>query len=65
MAEDLLLIELKANDGFLPIHEAILFTYMRMLQKPKGILINFNCTNIFKNGQKTLINDLYTALPAE
>ena len=65
MAEDLLLVELKANDGLLPIHEAILFTYMRMLQKPKGVLINFNCTNIFKNGQKTLINNLYKALPLE
>ncbi|MBC7827299.1 MAG: GxxExxY protein [Chitinophagaceae bacterium] len=63
MAEDILLIELKAIDGLLPIHEAILFTYMRMLQKPKGILINFNCTNIFKSGQKTLVNDIYAALP--
>ena len=52
MAEDILLIELKAVDGLLPIHEAILLTYMRMLEKPKGVLINFNCTNIYKNDQK-------------
>jgi GxxExxY protein len=65
MAEDLLLIELKAIDGLLPIHEAVLLTYMRMLQKPKGILINFNCINIFKEGQKTLVNNLYAALPLE
>jgi hypothetical protein len=34
------------------------------LQKPKGVLINFNCTNIFKEGQKTLVNENYAALPA-
>ena len=65
LVEDLLLAELKAIDGLLPIHEAVLLTYMRMLQKPKGILINFNCTNIFKSGQKTLVNDIYAALPKE
>jgi GxxExxY protein len=65
MVEEILLIELKAIDGLLPVHEAILLTYMRMLEKPKGILINFNCTNIFKNGQKTLVNQLYSALPEQ
>jgi GxxExxY protein len=65
LVEDVLCVELKSNDGFLPIHESILFTYMRMLQKPKGILINFNCVNIFKEGQKTLVNDLFAALPDE
>ena len=33
-------------------HEAVLFSYMQMPQKPKGILINFHCLNIFKEGQK-------------
>lgn len=65
MAEDSLLIELKAINGLFPIHEAVLLTYMRMLKKPKGILINFNCTNMFKCGQKTLVNELYAALLAE
>ena len=63
MVENNLLVELKAIDGLLPIHEAILLTYMRMLEKPKGILINFNCTNIFKSGQKTLVNELFASLP--
>ncbi|MGZ3925294.1 MAG: GxxExxY protein, partial [Flavisolibacter sp.] len=58
-----LCVELKAIDGLLPIHEAVLLTYMRMLEEPKGILINFNCTNIFKEGQKTLVNELFAALP--
>jgi PD-(D/E)XK nuclease superfamily len=51
-------------DGLLPIHEAVLLTYMRLLAKPKGILINFNCLNIFKSGQKTFVNSFYSELPA-
>src|SRR5437762_2738649 len=54
LVEDILSVELKSIEVFSPIHEAILLSYMRMLQKPKGILINFNCLNIFKEGQKTL-----------
>ena len=65
LAEDLLIIELKAVEGLLPIHEAILLTYMRLLEKPKGLLINFNCTNIVKAGQKTLVNRIYGSLPPE
>ncbi len=65
LAEDVLVVELKAIDGLLPIHDAVLLTYMRLLGKPKGILINFNYTNIFKAGQKTLVNNLYGSLPME
>ena len=36
-----------------------------MLKKPKGVLINFNCVNIFKEGQKTLVNELFALLPNE
>ena len=63
--EDILCVELKSIDGLLPIHDAILLTYMKMLKKPKGVLINFNCVNIFKEGQKTLVNELFALLPNE
>lgn len=63
LVEDALCVELKAQEGLLPIHEAVLLSYMSMLNKPKGILINFHCLNIFKSGQKTLVNDLFTSLP--
>ena len=63
LVEDLICVELKAHEGLLPIHDAVLFSYMQMLQKPKGILINFHVTNIFKQGQKTLVNQLYSILP--
>ncbi|MEP6617372.1 MAG: GxxExxY protein [Ginsengibacter sp.] len=65
LVEDILCVELKAQEGLLPIHDAILLSYMQMLQKPKGVLVNFHCVNIFKAGQKTLINSLFSLLPEE
>ena len=35
-------VELKAVDGFLPIREAQLITYLRLGAFPVGLLINFN-----------------------
>jgi GxxExxY protein len=63
MVEDLIVVEIKAIDGLLPIHEAQLLTYLKLLEKPKGILINFNCTNIYKEGQKTMVTELFASLP--
>jgi GxxExxY protein len=63
LVEDILCVELKTQQGLLPIHDAVLLSYMQLLQKPKGILINFHCVNIFKEGQKTLVNNLFSSLP--
>ena len=65
LVEEILCVELKAQEGLLPIHDAVLLSYMQMLQKPKGILINFHCVNIFKDGQKTLVNSLFSELSEE
>jgi GxxExxY protein len=65
LVEDLIITELKSNEGIAPIHISITLTYMRMMEKAKGVIINFNCTNIFKEGQKTLVNDLFAKLPKE
>jgi GxxExxY protein len=65
LVDDILCVELKAQEGLLPIHDAVLLSYMQMLQKPKGILINFHCTNIFKDGQKTLVNNMFSLLSEE
>lgn len=63
LIEDVIIVEIKSVEIILPVHQAKLLTYMKLLQKPKGILINFNCTNIFKEGQRTLVNNLYGELP--
>ncbi|MDY0342730.1 MAG: GxxExxY protein [Lentimicrobium sp.] len=65
LVNNLIIVELKAADTLLPIHEAQLLTYLRLLQKPKGILINFKCTNIFKEGQRTFVTEMYRNLPVE
>ena len=61
--ENILVVELKAIESILPIHEAQILTYMKLLTVPKGLMINFNTVNIFREGQKTYVNDLYRSLP--
>lgn len=61
--EDTLVIELKSVKQLTPVHEAQLLTYMKLLEAPKGILINFHCYNLFKNGQKTFVNNFFRSLP--
>ena len=61
--ENCLVVELKAVSEINPMHEAQLLTYMKLLKAPKGILINFNCFNIFNDGQKTFVNEYFRELP--
>jgi GxxExxY protein len=60
--EKSLVLELKAIEKVLPIHEAQLLTYMKLLEAPIGLIINFNVTHIFKEGQKSYVNELYRYL---
>ena len=61
--ENILPVELKSVETILPIHEAQIITYMKLLEAPEGLLINFNVTNIFKEGQKTFVDESYRNLP--
>lgn len=63
LVEDLLVVEIKSVAAFAPIFDAQLLTYMNLLEKPKGVLLNFNVVNIFSEGQKTMVNRVFTALP--
>jgi GxxExxY protein len=60
--EEMLIVELKSVKKILQIHEAQILTYMKLLEVPIGLLINFNVTNIYKEGQKTYVNELYRHL---
>jgi GxxExxY protein len=42
LVEDCVLIEAKAVERILPIHKAQLLSYMKLLNIPVGLLINFN-----------------------
>lgn len=61
---DCFIAELKAEKQMPSIFEAQLLTYMKLLKAPKGILINFYSTNIFKEGQKTYVNEYFRHLPS-
>jgi GxxExxY protein len=65
LVDDAIVVEIKAMDAIAPVFEAQLLTYMKLLKKPKGILINFNCANLFKEGQKTYVNEFFRELPEE
>ena len=61
--EQCLVIELKSVTEMNKVFDAQLLTYMKLLKCPKGILINFNCSNIFKEGQRTFVNEYFSLLP--
>ncbi len=42
LAEDCLLLELKCVQEILPIHKAQLLSYMKLLDVPLGLIINFH-----------------------
>jgi GxxExxY protein len=63
LIENILTVEIKSVESILPIHEAQLLTYMKLLRSPKGLMINFNVLNIYKDGQKTYVNELFRNLP--
>ncbi|WP_412850271.1 GxxExxY protein [Chryseobacterium sp. PMSZPI] len=62
LVNDTVIIELKAVEEILPIHEAQLLTYMKVLKKPQGLLINFFTNNITKS-LKPFINEYFRELP--
>lgn len=55
LIEDEIVVELKAVEKILPIHEAQLLTYLRLAKTRLGLLINFNVPRL-KDGFKRLIN---------
>src|SRR5262245_16899085 len=52
LVEDKLVIELKSVEALLPIFEAQILTYMRLADKPLGLLMNFNA-QVLKHGLKS------------
>jgi GxxExxY protein len=49
LIEDQVIIELKAVEELLPVHQAQLLTYLKLAGKRLGLLINFN-TPLLKDG---------------
>jgi GxxExxY protein len=65
LVEDLIVVELKSVEELTDVHKAQILTYLNFMKKPKGILINFRCSNIFYKGQQTFITPEYSKLSLE
>ncbi len=62
LVNDIIVVELKTVECLLPVHEAQLLTYMKLLEKPQGLLINFYTDNITKS-LKPMVNEFFRDLP--
>jgi GxxExxY protein len=49
------IVEIKASEKILPVHESQLLTYLRLTGLPLGLLINFN-VSVVKDGIVRKIN---------
>lgn len=58
LVENEIIIELKAVEVLLPVHEAQLLTYLKLADKKLGLLINFNVTKLVV-GFKRMINGYF------
>ena len=56
IVEDEIILEIKAVDQLLPIHEAQLLSYLRIANRRVGLLMNFH-VSVLKNGLKRIVND--------
>lgn len=54
LVEEEVLVEVKAVEMLLPLHEAQLMTYLKLSERPLGLLINFN-VRLLKDGIKRII----------
>jgi GxxExxY protein len=55
LVEDSVIIELKAVEKVIPLHEAQLISYLKLSGKKVGLLLNFNVTRL-KDGITRLAN---------
>ncbi len=64
LVNDLIVIEEKSVEQMIPLYKAQLLSYLRLTEKPKGLLINFNCENI-KDHLVSLVTEEFAKLPKE
>jgi len=62
LVNDCVLVELKAVETVHPVYDAQILSYMKLLKKPKGLLINFH-VEVLRKGVKPFVNEHFSALP--
>ena len=58
LVENEIIIEVKAVDIILPVHEAQIISYLKLAEKKLGFLINFNVP-LLKQGFRRFVNDFF------
>ncbi|GAO39695.1 hypothetical protein SCH01S_38_00350 [Sphingomonas changbaiensis NBRC 104936] len=58
LVEGRLLIELKSTEAHAPVHAKQVLTYLRLMDLPLGLLMNFGAPT-FREGLRRLANDYY------
>ncbi len=56
VVEDEIIVEIKAIEKLLPIHDAQLLSYLRLARKRVGLLMNFHVP-VLKDGLKRIVNE--------
>ena len=56
LVEGMLLIELKSTERYAAVHAKQVLTYLRLMNLPLGLLMNFGAPT-FKDGVRRLLND--------
>jgi GxxExxY protein len=49
LVRDRVVVELKSIEAIAPVHESVMLTYLRLSERPLGLLINFNVP-VLKDG---------------
>lgn len=57
LVDESIVVEIKSIDQIMPVHKKQLLTYLRLMQKPLGLLLNFN-VSLMKDGITRLVNGL-------
>jgi GxxExxY protein len=56
VVENAVVVEIKAVERVIPVHEAQVLSYLKLADKPVGLLINFHVP-VLKNGIKRIVNN--------
>jgi GxxExxY protein len=56
LLNDVLLVEIKSVEKLGPIHSKQVLTYIRLMELPYGLLLNFG-SEVFRQGMRRIVND--------
>ena len=62
IVEDKVIVEIKSVESLAPVHKKQLRTYLRLVNKRLGLLINFNVA-LIKDGIARVVNELEDEIP--